>query len=607
MLDTHASNEGELRTTGRKIVVLRPGVTRAAVTSALAETALELVVASDFDGAVPADAMARADAILLDKINMMVVAGPSATASTVISALDAEGQILSVEPEGYMFAIAAPTLSGAQRDYLEGYLAGVQGLVDHLVTGEAAPGPEETRGHVTATNAAEAPESAFLGASAGGPETAERRSYARGEVEKLDETRLTWGLQAINVERSELTGRGIRVAVLDTGIDIRHPDVKDRGIVTKSFVPGEQVQDRQGHGTHTAGTATGPERPARLPRYGVATEATLYMGKVLGNDGSGQDGWILNGINWALANDCRVISMSLGAPRPPMQAYREAGQRALDQGAIIVAAAGNESRRSQGRIAPTIAPANSETIIAVAALNEDLTVADFSSAGKVEIAAPGVNVLSAVPLPTAYKRMSGTSMATPHVAGVVAMLMQSRPRATAQQIWTTLIETTTHLDAPTSDVGSGLVQAPTSREARPEPSRGAGRAPVQTPTSVSQPSRSAGRAPVQPPTQAELAPSTPPAYTAPAYGDAGQKGALIEVAPSDVIVVVKTEFMSELDRIVAELKTAGLHVEKVLPKINTVTGSAPASQLEKIRSVRGVAFVEKAGIYRLPPPGSEIQ
>ncbi len=92
MLDTHALNEGELRTTGRKIVVLRPGVTRAAVTSALAETALNLVIASDFNGAVPADAMARADAILLDKINMMVVAGPSATASTVISALDAEGR-----------------------------------------------------------------------------------------------------------------------------------------------------------------------------------------------------------------------------------------------------------------------------------------------------------------------------------------------------------------------------------------------------------------------------------------------------------------------------------------------------------------------------------
>jgi subtilisin family serine protease len=584
MLDTPISHEGELRTTGRKLVVLRPGVTRAAVASALADTELELVVASDFGGAVPAESMAKADAILLDKINVMVVAGPSATAATVVSALDAEGQVLSVEQEGYVFALGAPVLSPAQREYLEGYLAGVQVLVGHLVAGEAAPGAEEAPGRVRETIGARKPARTPLEET-----TREPRSRAPGGGATSDETLLTWGLQAVGVEHSPLTGRGIRVAVLDTGIDFTHPDVRERRIVSRSFVPGVEVQDRNGHGTHTSGTAAGPQRPSQLPRYGVGEEATLYIGKVLGNDGSGQDGWILNGINWALENGCRVISMSLGAQRPPVRAYQEAGQRALDQGAIIVAAAGNESDRKEGIITPTGAPANAETILAVAALNEDLTVANFSCGGKIDIAAPGVNVLSSYPSPR-YRRLNGTSMATPHVAGVVALLMQADPSASAQQIWDRLKAMAKRLDAPASDIGSGLAQAPSVREAPlPGPSTGGRGAPAPTSPST------------------EIAKGAPPPARAPILGDAGEKGPQIEMGPSDVIVVVKSELLSQLDRIVDELKTAGMHVEKIQRKIGTVTGSAPASQLEKIRMVEGVATVEKAGIYRLPPPESDTQ
>ncbi len=500
-----------------------------------------------------------------------------------------------MEPEGYMFAIAAPTVSGTQRDYLEGYLAGVQGLVDHLVTGETAPRPEETAGLVTATHAAAAPESAYLGASAEVPEAVERRSHARGEVEKLDESQLTWGLQAINVERSELTGRGIRVAVLDTGIDTGHPDVRNREIVTKSFVPGEQIQDRQGHGTHTSGTATGPEHPARLPRYGVATEATLYMGKVLGDDGSGQDGWILNGINWALANDCRVISMSLGAPRPPVQAYRELGRRALDQGAIIVAAAGNDSRRSQGRIAPDqrareLRDHHRRRGAQRGSHRRGLLERRQDRGGRAR--RPGALLLPAADSLPAYERYEHGDTACGRRRGDADAAPPAGDRPA-------------DLDRADGDDDAAR-RAGLRRGQRPRTSADVARAAGARAEPQRRQSARAGAdtgIPAQPQLQQSACArrrhrgrsrgarlSTLPLSAgvhSPCPRRRRPEGELVEMVPSDVIVVVKTEFLHEINRIVADLEIAGLHVEKVLPKINTVTGSAPASQLEKIRSVKG--------------------
>ena len=105
----------------------------------------------------------------------------------------------------------------------------------------------------------------------------------------LDETQATWGLQATKVVNCCRTGRGVRVAVLDTGFDLTHPDFQGRTITTKSFVSGEEVQDGHGHGTHCIGTAMGAKCPPVLPRYGIAHEAEIYAGKVLSNAGSGGD------------------------------------------------------------------------------------------------------------------------------------------------------------------------------------------------------------------------------------------------------------------------------------------------------------------------------
>jgi subtilisin len=269
----------------------------------------------------------------------------------------------------------------------------------------------------------------------------------------------TWGLLATDVPTSRYSGQGIKIAVLDTGMDLNHPDFAGRMITHSSFIPGQPVQDLHGHGTHCIGTACGPLASAKAPRYGIAHKAHIFVGKVLSNSGTGSTGGILAGINWAIANECHVISMSLGSKATPQPYYEQAARRALAAGCLIVAAAGNDSNRPS-YIHPTGAPGNSPSIMAVAALDSGLNVAVFSNGGKIEIAGPGVDVFSSVPMPRQYATFSGTSMATPHVAGIAAMWLEARPNTTALELMQLLKSTARPLPLPARDVGAGLVQAP---------------------------------------------------------------------------------------------------------------------------------------------------
>lgn len=269
---------------------------------------------------------------------------------------------------------------------------------------------------------------------------------------------VTYGLDITSGSASTYDGTGIKVCVLDTGLDLTHPDFAGRMIVSASFV-GQPVQDGHSHGTHTAGTACGPQNPSTGPRYGIAFNAQLYIGKVLSDSGRGTTASILAGINWALANKCDVVSMSLGSPVGEQTSYTQAGQKALDAGALLVAAAGNDSSRP-GNTAQTGAPANSPTIIAVAAVDQNCDVASFSNGGKIEIAGPGVGVLSSVPKPNLYGTKSGTSMATPHVSGIAALWAQSDSSFRGKALWSALTGAAKQLSAGSSDVGAGLVQAP---------------------------------------------------------------------------------------------------------------------------------------------------
>jgi subtilisin family serine protease len=284
-----------------------------------------------------------------------------------------------------------------------------------------------------------------------------------------DTATATWGLQATGTLASPFTGAGIRICVLDTGIDLQHPDFVTRAITHRSFVPGEDVQDGSGHGTHCAGTAAGSLPASQTPRYGVAPGASLHIGKVLNNQGAGRERDIFAGMLWAIGAGVEVISMSLGravregeAPSPD---YERIGRMALDKGSLIVAAAGNESSRRYGHIAPVGAPANSPSILAVTALDQRLGVAEFSSGGlnpaggEVDIAAPGVGIFSAYPRPETYKTLRGTSMACPHVAGLAALLAESDPALRGQALWDRLLATARQLRLPRRDVGAGLALA----------------------------------------------------------------------------------------------------------------------------------------------------
>jgi subtilisin family serine protease len=162
--------------------------------------------------------------------------------------------------------------------------------------------------------------------------------------------------------------------------------------------------------------------------------------------------------------------MSLGAPTSPGQPYsrvfQRVARRARRRGTAIIAAAGDDSRRESGEVRPVCHPANCPSIMAVGALDWQLQVAPFSNqgqetgGGQIDFAAPGVEVHSSWPMPTRYRRLSGTSMATPHAAGVAALLAESEPEASPGELMALLSETALRLYLGSVDVGAGLVQAP---------------------------------------------------------------------------------------------------------------------------------------------------
>jgi subtilisin len=279
----------------------------------------------------------------------------------------------------------------------------------------------------------------------------------------------TWGLQAIRAVSSRYSGRGVRVAILDTGLDFSHPDFAHRNVVAQSFVHELPPQDENGHGTFCAGIACGPSQPHHAPRYGVAPDAELYVARVLDERASGTDGNVLAGIDWAVRAGCAVISMSFGNPvalgdRYP-EVYEEVAARALAAGSVLIAPAGNASQRPDN-IAPAEHPGNCPSILNVGAVDASLTVASFSNGGLnpdggcVSVVAPGIGVLSAAPHPELYQTSSGTSMATPFVAGVAALWAEADPAARGAALRERLLESCLALSELPRDVGAGLVQAP---------------------------------------------------------------------------------------------------------------------------------------------------
>lgn len=396
--------------TGRKIITFREGMAEEGIRSLRARS-INVADAREFrDQAVDEMDVASAEALVFPEIGVALASDEAMAEHGLndIAARSADPTILAIEPEQFVFA--------SNSEFLRGFSSAVNAIIRDMGQTPAPTPPDEL------------PDAEVLGA--------------------------TWGVVRCKVPPSVYSGAGIKIAVLDTGIDLGHPAFTGRIAATATFV-GQPVQDLNGHGTHCAGTAAGPKAPAgNIPRYGIGHQARLFIGKVLTNSGSGTSASVLGGMNWAIANRCEVISMSLGGGSTVETAYTSAGAAALRNGCLIIAAAGNEYGQ------PTSAPANSPTIMAVASLDANLAPSAFSNRGKIEIAGPGGGVYSAWPRPTLYKTISGTSMATPHVAGCAALWAQTSAGLRAQALWNRLQATAKVLPYPLAQVGRGLVQAP---------------------------------------------------------------------------------------------------------------------------------------------------
>lgn len=397
--------------TGRYLITFKEGAVKEGV-QALGARGLRMSDAREFKSQeVNVQDIGGADSLVLPEIGVALVSG-SPFAERGFSAqaeIAADSPIASIDPEYFVF-------TSDTSDYLRGFSRAVEVIAKDFGPAVELRLPEH-------------------------------------EEEEVQVAGATWGLVKCRVPQSSRSGAGIKVAVLDTGMDLGHPDFAGRSVASQTFV-GQPVQDLHSHGTHCIGTSCGPLAPAgTTPRYGVAHKALIFAGKVLANSGSGAQAGILAGMNWAIANRCAVISMSLGSQTPVHPAYTAAGQAALNNGCLIIAAAGNAGSQTGG-------PANSPTIMSVASLDPNLRPSSFSNFGKIEIAAPGRDVFSSAPRPTRYATMSGTSMAAPHVAGCAALWAETSPSLRGMNLWNRLLATARPLGLPVSRVGRGLVQAP---------------------------------------------------------------------------------------------------------------------------------------------------
>ncbi|TYB52963.1 S8 family serine peptidase [Nonomuraea sp. PA05] len=255
------------------------------------------------------------------------------------------------------------------------------------------------------------------------------------------------------------TGQDVPVAVLDTGYDPAHPDLKGQVVKTENFTAEPDTRDLNGHGTHVASTIAGTGAASGGTRKGVAPGAKLMIGKVCGQDGYCADSAIVAGMTWAAQNGARVANLSLGGPDAPGVDPLEQAVNSLsaEYGTLFVIASGNDGPQQLG------SPSSADAALSVGASYRDAdTVAQFSSTGprpgdaavKPDLIAPGVGIVAArANAPEGgdqYAEMSGTSMATPHVAGAAAIVAGLHPGWKADRVKAALMAST----APGEELGA---------------------------------------------------------------------------------------------------------------------------------------------------------
>ncbi|MEW1718137.1 S8 family serine peptidase [Streptomyces sp. NPDC093109] len=270
------------------------------------------------------------------------------------------------------------------------------------------------------------------------------------------------------------TGKDVKVAVLDTGIDTAHPDLAGRVVAEKNFSTAADAKDHFGHGTHVASTIAGSGAASDGTFRGVAPDAGLLNGKVLGDKGEGSYSGILAGMQWAVDQGAHIVNMSLGGPdsagTDPLEAAVD--DLSAQHGTLFVVAAGNDGRNGDSTVG---SPGSADAALTVGAVDDSDALASFSSTGprvgdnavKPDITAPGVHIVAARasgttmcqntcvqpgdgPVDENHTSASGTSMATPHVAGAAALLAGAHPGWSGERLKGALMASA----RPTADQGA---------------------------------------------------------------------------------------------------------------------------------------------------------
>ncbi|GGX85365.1 S8 family serine peptidase [Streptomyces fructofermentans] len=283
-------------------------------------------------------------------------------------------------------------------------------------------------------------------------------------------------IEAPAVWKAGYRGESVKVAVLDTGADASHPDLAGRIVESRDFSGSSGTGDGFGHGTHVASIVGGSGAASGGTRKGVAPGADLLVGKVLGDDGYGSESQVIAGMEWAADSGARVVNMSLGSEGssdgtdPMSLALNELTERT---GTLFVVAAGNSGELGTGTIG---SPGAADAALTVGAVDRDDTLAPFSSRGprvgddavKPDVTAPGVGIVAAraagttmgSPVDAHYVSASGTSMATPHVAGAAALLAQRHPDWSAARLKDALVSTArTVTGQKVAEQGGGRIDA----------------------------------------------------------------------------------------------------------------------------------------------------
>lgn len=245
---------------------------------------------------------------------------------------------------------------------------------------------------------------------------------------------IDWGLNKLGIptiHEAGFTGKNVKVAIIDTGVNTEHPDLK--GAVIKSInVTGEAAAHSNGHGTGVAGVVGARNNSFGI--LGVAPDCQIVAIKAMRETGGGVTSEIVRGIDAAIAEGCHIINMSLGTMTDD-PSLREAVKRATDKGILVVCAAGNN-----GQIDSVNYPGRYELALAIAATNTSGNISAFSSKGwDIDIAAPGERILTTWKNNT-YATVSGTSFASPMVAGVLALFLEAKLEVTQQRLYDTAID-----------------------------------------------------------------------------------------------------------------------------------------------------------------------